>query len=238
MARHVAERFRPESTSPHNYDRGVDATSGSTIADRHGIRERAVALTFDDGPSEWTEPILDLLREQGARATFFVLGNALPGREEIVRRILAEGSELGNHSYTHRRLTTLADAEIRFELEATQEAIRAIAPVHVRFWRPPHFGYDERVLGVACELGLRELVRCSIDPADYRSTADEIVARVLSKLEPGSIVDLHDGRPAGEPPEASAPTREATVDAVRVLLASLQKAGYSALTLSELLAAA
>ena len=211
----------------------VDGSGVAIIADRHGIRERAIALTFDDGPSEWTEPILDLLREHGARATFFVLGNALPGREEVVRRIVAESSEVGNHSYTHRRLATLGDDDIRFELEATQEALRAIAPVRVRFWRPPHFKYDERVLRIACELGLRELVRCSIDPADYRSTPDEIVERVLGQLRPGSIVDLHDGRPSGEPADKSSPTREATVTAVGRLLETFGAQGYRALTMSE-----
>ncbi len=206
------------------------------VSHRHGLRERAIGLTFDDGPSGWTQPILELLRAYGARATFFVLGSAVAGREETIRAIVSGGHELGNHGFTHRPMTTLDDDEVCRELLATREALRAITPAPVRFWRPPYVQHDERVRRLATSCGFPELAGFSIDPEDYRSSADEICTRVLDQLQPGSIVDLHDGRPSPDG-GSSSPTREATVAAVERLLPVLSSEGYRALTLSELCSA-
>jgi peptidoglycan/xylan/chitin deacetylase (PgdA/CDA1 family) len=207
------------------------------VAHRHGAGERVVALTFDDGPSQWTDPMLDVLQAHQAQATFFVLGSAVTGRSDVVERIVREGHELGNHTFSHPRLSTLGDAEIRSQLETAQEAILTVSGVAPRFWRPPHFDYDERVQRVAADVGLGELIHCSVYPQDYIATADEIVERVLEALRPGSIVDLHDGRPDGEAPNLSAPTREATLQALGEILEALGKDGYRAVTVSQLLAA-
>ncbi len=209
------------------------------IRDRHGIETRVVALTFDDGPSPWTAQILDRLQANSGHATFFVVGNALAGREDLVRRIVAEGHELGVHTFTHRRLIDLSVKEIREELAATRNAIAQITEAPVRFWRPPGFRYTPRVAIAACTVGFRELVVCSIDPRDWSVDATEegITATVLSEIQPGSIVDLHDGRPADDLPE-SAPTREVTVGAVGRLLPELLARGYRSVTLSQLLGAA
>src|SRR5258708_15362928 len=84
---------------------------------------RAIALTFDDGPSEWTEPILDTLRDHGARATFFVVGGSIAGREETVRRAVREGHEIGNHTATHPDLTSRRRRSIRRELAVANRLI-------------------------------------------------------------------------------------------------------------------
>jgi peptidoglycan/xylan/chitin deacetylase (PgdA/CDA1 family) len=206
------------------------------IDHRHGIREPALALTFDDGPSEWTEEILDLLAAHDAAATFFVLGSAIPGREEILRRILENGSEIGNHSYSHPRdLETLSEAEIIDEFSRTSALVEEVTRKTPRFWRAPYLNSGDRERAVLEGLGLQE-VGCSVVPRDWEQPADQTVREVLAGKRPGSIVDLHDGRPQGNPPSWSAPTREETVKATARILRSLTDDGFRCVTISRLLA--
>lgn len=203
----------------------------------HGIAEPVVALTFDDGPSEWTEPILDHLQNHGSTATFFVIGSvaADPDAAETIRKTVAAGCEVANHTYTHRPLLELQDADIRDELVRTNKEIEGItgsAPTH---WRAPHFRSDDRIRRVASALGLLE-IRCSVFTGDYAWPALKTAAWVLHHLTPGAIVDLHDGRPPTDQPEDGAPTREATVDAVGRILAEMESRGYRSVSVSELLA--
>jgi peptidoglycan-N-acetylglucosamine deacetylase len=109
------------------------------IRDRHGINSKLVALTFDDGPSEWTEPILDYLQAAGAYATFFVLGAALEGREAVVRRAAAENHGLGVHTYSHPDLCASTAGEVRSEIARTATALGEIVQAPARFWRAPFF---------------------------------------------------------------------------------------------------
>ena len=114
---------------------------------RHEAGAPLVALSFDDGPSLWTEQILDLLAESGARATFFVCGVAIEGREDTLRRCVAEGHEVANHTHTHPELRDLDRAAIAAELEAASSAIelrdrhaaRALPPAVLRV-EPGHRG--------------------------------------------------------------------------------------------------
>jgi peptidoglycan/xylan/chitin deacetylase (PgdA/CDA1 family) len=189
-----------------------------------------IALSFDDGPSQWTPAILDLLAAAGARATFFVLGQSIDGREDVVRRIAAEGHELGNHGYSHRDMRKLSGAEIEEELGSTADRIEALGLERPRLVRPPYGQGRRRVARVARRIGAGSVVLWSIDPADWRSTADAIVATVLAEARDGAIVDLHDGMPlAGS---TSSPTREATVEAVGRVLAEL--AGWTFVTVGDL----
>ena len=213
-------------------------SSDRYVEHRHGIRERLIALTFDDGPSEWTDPILDHLVAHGARATFFVVGGAITGRERerTLARIVETGCEVANHTYSHRKLPTLEDGEIRDEIVRTSELIEQVTSTTPRHWRAPHFRSDDRVRDVVTELGLLE-VRCSVFTGDYIWPAALTAAWVVNQLQPGAIVDLHDGRALTDSPDDAAPTREATVDAVGKILAELEPRGYRSVTVSELLAA-
>lgn len=208
------------------------------VEHHHGIRERVIALTFDDGPSEWTDPILDHLVAHGARATFFVVGGAITGRERerTLTRIVETGCEVANHTYSHRQLPTLEDGEIRDEIVRTNEVIEQVTSTTPRHWRAPHFRSDDRVRNLVTELGLLE-VRCSVFTGDYIWPAAVTAAWVVNHLQPGAIVDLHDGRAPTDSPDDAAPTREATVDAVGRILAELEPRGYRSVTVSELLSA-
>jgi len=101
------------------------------------VSRRLVALTFDDGPSEWTAPILDVMKEHGARATFFVIGEAIEGRESVLRRTAAEGHEIGNHTWSHPALTTIPLDRVREELDFAGDTIERVLGARPRLFRPP-----------------------------------------------------------------------------------------------------
>jgi len=217
------------------------AVLAGEVSHRHGIAERALALTFDDGPSEWTEQILDTLREHGAAATFFVIGESVPGRERTLRRALREGHEIGNHTHTHAHLERLRDeAAIRRELADAGNAIEAAVGVRPQLFRPPFLARTARVRRAVRSLGIEWSVLASIFPRDYASdaTAASLVDEVLrAQPRPGSIVDFHDGRPPRElPGDSTPPTREATARAVADLVPRLLDEGYRLVTVSDLLA--
>ncbi len=210
-----------------------------SIDHRHGIAAPVVALTYDDGPSEWTDAILDHFVRHDGRATFFVLGSAIDGdeRRETLRRTVAEGHEVGNHTYTHPGdLSTLDEGVIREEIDRAQVAIRETAEVEPVYWRTPFLRTSDRLLSIVDSLGLTH-VGCSSMPGDWDLDANEIATRVRAVLRPGAVIVLHDGRPADEPPELSRPTREETVKATGLILDDMARLGLRAATVSELVAA-
>jgi peptidoglycan-N-acetylglucosamine deacetylase len=207
---------------------------------RYGINQPYLALTFDDGPSDWTDSILDLLVEHEQAATFFVLGCHISGqnRIETLDRIAQVGSEAENHTFSHSDVRNLEAEEVREELTRTNSLIEEVTGRVPLFWRPPSFKIDGRVRADVLPLGLRE-IGCSIDPRDFAhdSTPEVIVERVVGSQDfrPGAIVDLHDGR-APTDGTATAPTRRATVAAVRIILELMDERGWRSVTISRLLA--
>jgi peptidoglycan/xylan/chitin deacetylase (PgdA/CDA1 family) len=210
----------------------------ASIEHRHGEVEDVVALTFDDGPSPWTEQMLDLLAEHGGHATFFALGClvAAGDRNATLRRIVESGSEVGNHTFTHPSLPTLDDAAIHEEFERAGSVIEETLGTKPRYWRPPYFHVDERVRGAVAPFGLRE-VGCTMMPWDWEWPAAKTAEFVLDRIQPGSVVCMHDGRPPDEPAELSAPTRKESVAALGVILGALTERGLRSVTISELLSA-
>ena len=130
-----------------------------------------------------------------------------------MRRILEAGSEIGNHTWSHPSLPTLDDHAIRDELERAGSAIEEASGTRLRYWRPPFFHVDERVREAVFQFGLQE-VGCTMMPWDWEWECRPQRRFVIERLQPGSIVCMHDGRPPNEPAELSAPTREASVAAV------------------------
>jgi peptidoglycan/xylan/chitin deacetylase (PgdA/CDA1 family) len=202
------------------------------------VAESLVALTFDDGPSPWTDPIVDHLNRHGGNATFFVVGNELDGedRRNTLARLVDEGHEIGNHTYSHPGdLAELDAAVILDELGRTSSLIEEIARVVPTHWRTPFLRSTPRLLEVAGTLGLRH-VDCSIMPGDWSLTGAETFARVRDHLRSGAVVVLHDGRPRNEPAHLSLPTREQTVLAVELILEHMTQHGMRCATVAELLA--
>jgi len=212
----------------------------SCLGKDHELSEKAVALTFDDGPAEWTSPILDILHKAEVVATFFVIGQEIGGREAILERTAAEGHEIGNHTQTHQALNLTAD-EIEREIVLASDEIRSVLGVPPKLFRAPGFGVGGDVCLVAGKCGFTWAINASATTADYdMDDPDEIANNILSQVRPGGIIDLHDGKPSNEPPPGDPQrTREdrwPTVEAVRRIVPRLNACGYRFVTVSELLA--
>jgi peptidoglycan/xylan/chitin deacetylase (PgdA/CDA1 family) len=205
------------------------------VVERFETNERLVALTFDDGPSEWTEMILDTLGEHSAHATFFVRGSAVTDETtETVRRALLAGCDIGNHTHNHVSYDTSDDATARREFLATHRLLQEVTGGPPTLTRPPYGRAPERLDEIAASLGYRATIMWSIATNDWEEpqpNSDLIVSRVLDDLEPGSIVLLHDGWD----PERGPLSRQETVTAVGRLLPELHARQFRAVSISELI---
>ncbi len=193
--------------------------------------ERQVALTFDDGPHpDYTPQILGLLQHYNARATFFVLGRHAARYPGIVRQLVHSGMEVGNHSFTHRRFPSEDRRDWQRELGRTEVELDLLGCPDHRLFRPPYSDYNPRLLRYLAHIHQR-LVLWSVDSADWREPDPLAIAvNVLSRVEPGAIIILHDSD------ETGAADRSPTVEALDIILPVLQARGYDCVTVSELLA--
>jgi len=176
-----------------------------------------VYLTFDDGPAPaWTPRVLELLARYRARATFFVLGRSAAAHPELVRQEFVAGHGVGNHTWSHRRLTGLRGAQLAAEVSATSAAIQRITGAPVRCLRPPFAAVDAASADRVRALGLR-LVLWDVDPDDWlRPGARTIAGRVLGRVRSGDVVLMHDG--GGD--------RSQTMAALEQVLATLSARGF------------
>jgi peptidoglycan-N-acetylglucosamine deacetylase len=173
----------------------------------------AVALTFDDGPGGYTPAVLDLLAQYHIKATFCLIGRQVAAYAQIVRRIVAEGHTLCNHTWDHDLLLrTRAPDRIRAELQRTNDAIHAVVPdAQIKYFRNPGGEYSPETVAVAASLGMTSLY-WNVDPSDWRKPGiGPIIGNVLGHTGPGAIVLMHDG--GGD--------RSETLAALRVILPNL-----------------
>jgi peptidoglycan/xylan/chitin deacetylase (PgdA/CDA1 family) len=190
-----------------------------------------VALTFDDGPSAHTETVADLIAQHGGAGTFFVLGDQIPGHEALLRRMVAAGHELGNHTYSHPRCSSLDEEALRAELVRGQQAIAEAVGRPPVLVRPPYGDDAERVGIVGADLGLT-CILWDVDPIDWRErNVDRIVRRVLDGVADGAVVDFHDGWPSHH---TGIRDRTPTVDALREIVPELVRRGYQLVTVSAM----
>jgi polysaccharide deacetylase family sporulation protein PdaB len=194
--------------------------------------QKIVALTFDDGPNPpYTGEILDILKEYKVPATFFIIGKNAEKHPELVRRIFAEGHEIGNHTYNHIDLLKANQQTIIEEIDRTNNVIRTITGQAPRVVRPPHGFRDSVVMEVMAERKLK-VVEWSVASRDWTNPgADVIASRTLGKVKSGSVILLHDG----DGVEARA-SRAQTVEATRVIIRELLAQGYRFVTVNEILA--
>ena len=224
-------------------DESYTAFPSGWLVERSGEPEKTIALTFDDGPDPvWTPKILDVLKKEGVKATFFMIGQQVADQPDLVRRVYAEGHEIGSHSFTHPNMAHSSQERVRLELSAAQRAFEAVLGRSVVLFRPPFNADSEpRTYGeimpiaIASEQGY-VVAGETIDPNDWdtvrrtpdgrrvRLTGGDIEQVVLSRLDFGDSVLLHDG--GGD--------RSATLAALPDTIRQLKARGYRFATIGEL----
>ncbi|MCX5726527.1 MAG: polysaccharide deacetylase family protein [Candidatus Saganbacteria bacterium] len=193
----------------------------------HGDKDKkAVALTFDDGPNPtYTPQILDILMKYNIKATFFPFGIHAEKNPDIVERIVKEGHEFGNHTYTHASGYIVDGNKLYREIKKADNAIKKITGTSPIFFRPPFGFFNWRYFRTAEKLGYT-IVLWSVDAADwYKTDPSKIKERILSRAENGSIILLHDG----------GKDREEVIKALPAIIDGLKKKGFEITTLSQLL---
>lgn len=177
----------------------------------YSIDEDVLFLTFDDGPGESTEEILDILKGENIKATFFVVGDRINENPELLQRIANEGHSIGVHSMTHPYLYK----NIESELKETGQLIYELTNQESRLFRPPYGFRTWDTIKTAEDLGL-ETITWSSFPMDYEKKSDDIVWFVTSSFHPGQIICLHDG-PVN---------RKQTVLALPEIISAAKEQGY------------
>jgi len=211
---------------------GVRGRASSLVAPsvwRGSTSRRAIALTFDDGPSESTPGILSILADHGARATFFECGYNVRRLPSIAREVLSAGHEIGNHTEMHPRLWLKRPDFIRAELARAQESIHDATGATPVLFRPP---YGVRWFGLRSaqrELGLAG-VMWTVIGLDWKRPGEAVSGRLLRGARNGAIFCLHDGRGLQVQPDTSA-----TSTALKRALPILRDKGYHFETVSEIL---
>jgi peptidoglycan/xylan/chitin deacetylase (PgdA/CDA1 family) len=197
------------------------AIAATTI--REMERRPMIALTFDDGPSRFTDSILDVLEKHGGRATFFVLGRFVEPWQNTIIRAVNNGNEVVSHTWSHRSLPSLDNQTIRETLLSTCAIIEQVTGVPRRpFFRPPYGDINRRVVDVAAELGY-SIVNWTLDTADWRHlNSDMVYDIVMNNVSEGAIILMHD-------------IFRTTAAAMERLIPSLINEGYQLVTVSELL---
>ena len=181
-----------------------------------------VALTFDDGPSSYTNKILDLLSENNSSATFFVIGNRVSSYEQELRKAVSQGCEVLGHSWAHQQLTKLTDAQIRQDLKNTNNAIYNVLGFRPMMYRPTYGEVNSRITRVSKEEGFA-LICWSVDPQDWRyRNSNTVYNSIMNNVKNGSIVICHD-------------IHGTTATAMERVIPDLIAKGYKLVTVSELL---
>ena len=216
---------RPVPRNPHlAFSSDISTSSASRIS--HGDRtKKYIALTFDDGPVPAnTSRLLDILSRRNVKATFYVIGERAKNHPGVIRRIVNEGHEVGNHTWNHPNMTKLSDSQVRSELNRTRDAIVAASGVQPRTMRPPYGALTQRQREwIYNEYGY-PAVMWDVDPLDWKKPGASVVAnRLIQGTRNGSILLVHD-------------LHGASVDAIPHTIDTLLRKGYQFVTISQLIA--
>lgn len=210
---------------------GLSAAAERKAASKIPNTGKMIALTFDDGPSEYTAPILDILEKHQVKATFFQIGRKMKANPLLAKQVVGKGHEIGNHSMTHPKLPELETAaEIREEIVGFQLLAKSTTNQEPKVFRAPFLKFDDRVWSILDELGLPAF-NASVY-ADYKgkddlnrpAVASAHAEAVVAKVNSGAIILMHE--------------REITLHYLSEVIRQLKEAGFTFCTVSELQAAA
>ena len=180
---------------------------------------KAVALTFDDGPSPKTTPVaLDLLKKYNAKGTFFMVGHAVEGNEDIIKRVIAEGHQIGNHSWDHPVLTKISLEKAKSQINDTTAALKKASGLDVHIMRPPYGAINETIQAVVDQ----SFILWDVDTLDWKNRNTASIMKEVKKAQPGSIILMHD-------------VHQTTIDALPLILQYLTEQGFEMVTIEELM---
>lgn len=184
------------------------------------VRPLQVALTFDDGPHQTCTPaLLNGLKQREVKATFFLMGENIAGKEPLVQRMQAEGHLIGNHGYRHIQMTKEEAEQACADIEQTEKLIQSITGKRPEYLRPPYGDWNEQL---ECRVNLTTVL-WNVDSLDWKfQNTDRIVRRVEKDVNDGDIILMHDIFPT-------------SVEAALRIVDDLQKRGYEFVTVEELL---
>lgn len=189
--------------------------------------EKAVAITFDDGPNPiYTPQILEIFSEVGGKATFFMIGEQMKKNPEIVNKVANLGHEIGNHTFSHARLSQLKTTECLAEIEGNEKLIEELTGHKPVVFRPPFLDYNDDTISILKRKSYSVIGAQNIEAQDWEQPGVEhIVTKSKTVVKNGSILIFHDGY--GD--------RSQTIEAVRIVVAELLSQNYQFITVSELL---
>ncbi|MGO8967355.1 polysaccharide deacetylase family protein [Mycobacterium sp.] len=184
---------------------------------------KCVALTFDDGPTPYTDRLLGILTANNAKATFFEIGNKVAANPAGAKRVVEAGMEIGNHTWEHPNMTTLPPADVPGQLSRANDAIAAATGVTPKLWRPPGGLTDPAVNEQAAKAGLAGIL-WDVIPYDWINDSNTSASKymLITQIKPGSVVLFHD-------------TYSSTVDLVYQFIPVLKANNYHLVTVSQLL---
>ena len=217
------ERNKEENESGEQEDRkdrNVMSRESDMVREKETDMRKYVALTFDDGPnSRYTKPLLDGLRERGIRASFFLVGECIDGKEDLVKQMAEDGHLIGVHCMTHKDLTKEPLSDAKKEICETGEKIRAVTGVMPEYVRPPYGSWNAKLE----EAVDRIPVFWDVDSIDWRlKNTEKVTAKVLKDTEDGDIILMHD-------------EFRTSVEAALRIIDNLTAKGYTFVTVDELM---
>ena len=196
-------------------DKVIEFTTNPRVLD---ISKKVIALTFDDGPSKYTKEILDILNENHAYATFFVIGNKVEIYQDTMQKMVQLGNEIGNHSYNHKWLTKLNQTDLEEQITKTQDIIKQITGYTPTIIRPTYGSISQKLRK---QLSL-DVIMWTVDTSDWKyKSIDRIVKNATTNIKDLDIILMHD-------------THERTVSALKKIIPILKEQGFEFVTISEL----
>lgn len=192
--------------------------------------EKLVALTFDDGPDkDFTPQILDILKKNNIKATFFVVGENVEWNSKILKREYEEGHAIGNHTFTHINVSKKNYYEIENEINKTQQIIKNVIGMEPNLFRPPYRAISKDMLSVAKDKNMNVILWSKLDPRDWSNpSVDYIVDTIMNKVENGTIILLHDYNNLRN-------KKSQTIQAIDIVIPKLKEKGYKFVTIPELI---
>lgn len=214
------------------FDQAVLTRKG-TIYEAH-IKDKYIALTFDDGPSPfWTPKILDELKKYNIKATFFMVGSHAEKYPEIVKRAADEGHEIGNHTYLHHVLIYYTNDELRLEIKHTEDIIYNITGKRTDLFRPPKGWLTKQEKKYIKSLGYK-IILWTLNSKDWVTFFSNkyIIHNIIKNVQPGDIILFHDSGGTFSLREGD---RSNTLRVISKLIKELQAKGYKFVPVSDLL---